>query len=811
MTESELIQQALTIVAVLVVPGLILNWVSGLRLPWAVAAAIPTTCGVVGFAGWLLSRMHVLFNLTNVGYFFAAVVGLAALWRLMFIVGRLARRRRKAKTQAETQPDAGADAEVENPRWWRQWFSNGSLFDPRWILPGAGVIAGAWVLIQRLVELYAKLPNQMLSIVQGWDVHWHASEVRYIVEEGMADSTRMGEAHNLDGKAELFYPSGWHAVAALLSDVIDVEPIAALNWMNVILPSVALPLSVALIAWRLVGNRGLVAQIAAGSSAALVICATVLYWIPTYVGMWPYLGSISMVGIVAALFMSVPAVPIRMFAAVVGFIGLVIMHPAPVTIVIVMLGLWWLFDVLWRPTRTSQRENRFVGGLLVRLRDLGLLAIAGAVGIGLLLPQLLAGVGQSGDVQAVSAYEDITWSEAWYKTFFMHTRHVGEFKGMEDWLWLLILAGFGAVALLFWRKNIWGPLFVLISALLTVNSLKALPTPWNQILDTIGGLHYGTAHRLVIPVAMFLFAYAGVGFAVLVRLAFAGFIKHRVWSKISAVLSISLAVGLVAWYQPMAVASVTKGSKWVVEGMYGSNMVNEKDLKAFDWLAKQPKAYDGLIFGEHADGYGWMYAYNALPSVSRHYLWPTLAKDAPTHKIHNSAYLIGAGNYGDPDQRNLADDAVDKLGVNYIFISPPNFWHFQHTNLELSVKTESAPGLTLVYRDGLIRIYAVNDHFTDAELTKMRSSGSPEALPPLPTKARSGQSATETELAADGSVGADSGRGVGSGSAAMKPYYHRPTKPAAPVPGEMEITERDAVERQRDDAIARNDRALLRH
>ena len=43
--------------AVLIIPGMVVNWISGLKLPWAVAASLPTTAGVVGFAGWALSRL----------------------------------------------------------------------------------------------------------------------------------------------------------------------------------------------------------------------------------------------------------------------------------------------------------------------------------------------------------------------------------------------------------------------------------------------------------------------------------------------------------------------------------------------------------------------------------------------------------------------------------------------------------------------------------------------------------------------------------------------------------------------------------
>lgn len=844
----ELAQQALIAVAAIVLPGTLVNWISGLRLPWAAAAGIPTTMGIVGFSGWVLSQLDIPFNLSTVTRAYWVFVAAALLWRMPFLtVWALGWwKARTAQTAPQPPPDeeelddagkleaaeaAGAEAaDVEAPeeaeddkaeeetaepqaaastsepkRWWQQpIFRNGGLTDPRWILPLAGVITGAWVYIARIIELYEGLKRDFSSIVQGWDVHWHASEVRFILEEGIADSTRMGEAHNLDGHAPLFYPSGWHAVTALLAQYQDLTAIEAINWMNIILPSVAIPLSVALIAWRLVGNRGLAAQIAAGFAAAIVIATPVLYWIPTYVGMWPYLGSISMTGIVAALIMSIPALPIRIFAGIIGFMGVVIMHPAPVTVVVFMVGFWWLFYQVWRPVKKPTHSNKWIGGTLVRLRDLGLLFATGGIAMVLLWPQLKSGFGQSEDVQSVTAFEDISRGESFEKTILMRTRHVGEF-GLTDWTYLLWFAGIGAVVLLVWRRNIWAPLFVVFSGLLTMNALTVFPDPWGGLLSMIGGLHYGTAHRLVIPVAMFLFAYCGVGVAVVIRIVFAGFVKHKTWRVASVCLSTIAAIWITYLIVPWAVSSVEDGSKWAIQSIYDERMVTKDDLKAFDWLAKQPHAYDAHIFGEHADGYGWMYAYNGLPAVSRHYEWPTLPANAPTHVLHNSSYLIGAGNHGDPDQRNKADEAIDKLDVNFIVLSPPNFWWFQHTNLEMGVKIDQAPGLTMVYKKNSLRIFAVNSKFTDAELNQMRNSkGSPDPLPPGPrcTKNTTDAESEDTEV----EYNEETGEPILVDK--RKVCYHRSSKP--PKGKGPDITDEDAKERLLDDGVARHEKATLR-
>ena len=52
----------------------------------------------------------------------------------------------------------------------------------------------------------------------------------------------------------------------------------------------------------------------------------------------------------------------------------------------------------------------------------------------------------------------------------MRTRHVGEF-GLTDWTYLLWFAVIGMVVVLVWRRNVWGILFLIFSALITMNAL----------------------------------------------------------------------------------------------------------------------------------------------------------------------------------------------------------------------------------------------------------------------------------------------------------------------------------------------------
>lgn len=268
--DASLWHLVLVAAVIAIVPGTIFNWIAGLKLPWAVAAAVPTTMGIVGFAGWALGQLGSTFRLGSVAMVFAVSYVLAALWRVSFLLAR---------------------RWCGHPRALRpHWRVPGGLLDPRWVLPAAGSVVGTYLLLSASIAAMEDLPRGLESIFQGWDVHWHASEVRYIVETGQADPTAMGLLRNLETHNPMYYPSGWHMMAALYVKVLHISPIAATNLTNIVLPAMVLPMGVGLLAWRMIRGRGLAAQIAAGFAAAIVPVAPVLYWVGTYVGMWPYLG-----------------------------------------------------------------------------------------------------------------------------------------------------------------------------------------------------------------------------------------------------------------------------------------------------------------------------------------------------------------------------------------------------------------------------------------------------------------------------------------------------------------------------------------
>lgn len=660
---------------VVLVPGLVVGWLSGLRLPWAAATAVPVTFSIYGLAGWLYGYVGIPFTVWSAT---AAVILIALLafgWRRLF-------------------PPVGG----RGP----------------WLLPAAGVIVGSGLIIRQALGWLESTPRGLENIVQGWDVHWHASVVAFIADEGIASATRMGELQSVESAAQMYYPVAYHAAAALVVDLTGANAIAANNLMAIVAPGIALPVSLALLAYRMVGDRGLTAQIAGGLAALTGFMIPTIMWIGQYVGAWPYLTGVAASGGVAVLFLTVPDRRTHAFATAFAFAGITQLHPSAVTTVVLIVGLYWVL------------HSR------LRLRDLGAFAATGIAGAVIVLPQIILGSGQAEEVANWNVSDEATRTESWVRAVTMDTRHVNQFYEHYDPTLILVAAGFGAVVLMVWHRNLWAPAFWGLSVWLTAHALHSFDLPVTPLLDAIAGLHYATAHRLIMPVALMTFAAAAVGLAAVIRLLtgapltllLPGAPGRRLTQALAVVLTVALGAGTVGY----SLTHYGAGAKGAFSAPRNDDrMISATDLKAWDWLAQQPKAYDGLIGGESADGIGWMYPYNGLPSLYRHYLWPTVERDSATDRQYWDADLLGEGTRTDPAAPNVVDEAVDELDMNYFVLAPWPFWPYMLPRWSQIHGLFTADGATLVYRDEEVLIFAVTDNFTDEELERMRSE-SPEPL-----------------------------------------------------------------------------------
>ena len=117
-------------------------------------------------------------------------------------------------------------------------------------------------------------------------------------------------------------------------------------------------------------------------------------------------------------------------------------------------------------------------------------------------------------------------------------------------------------------------------------------------LNVLGNLHYNTPHRLILPVVMCVVAAVAVALAAMVRLVTLAPLAARSQSTAarSAATAASVAVALVlgAVAVPAVRAETVAGAEdSFASPRSGGRMVSADDLAAFDWLATQPKAFEG--------------------------------------------------------------------------------------------------------------------------------------------------------------------------------------------------------------------------
>ena len=148
-------------------PGFLVAWVAGLRVPAAVTTALPVTFGVIGVSSWMWGVTSAPFNLWTFGVSMVLALAVAGGWRYAF--ARKARR--------------GGDVP------WHRALFPGKVEWTHWGIPFVGVAVAAWMAVTDRLSWLAQMPNGADNIVQGWDSQWHANAVRFVMETGVASST----------------------------------------------------------------------------------------------------------------------------------------------------------------------------------------------------------------------------------------------------------------------------------------------------------------------------------------------------------------------------------------------------------------------------------------------------------------------------------------------------------------------------------------------------------------------------------------------------------------------------------------------
>ena len=681
------------LLAVLVLPGLLVGLAARLPLRLALAASMPVSYGVAGLAGYLLDRIDVPWGVGSYALSTLVVIAVVALLTSLVLWVRGPRRRPRAPSPREWPGRVRAHLRAQwPPRPRHVWM---------W-LPGIASLIAAWLVGQMVITELSGTPGGIGDVFQGWDAHWHADYVRFIHDTGLASPDRAGELRYPETGKTLYYPSTWHAIAALVMSITGIGAVETYNLVQIGTLSLAFPLGVAALAWLLT-RRGFSRPVAATASAVAALATPLFPGLPfveMMVAATPSAAANGLAGLEAALVVGALANRRLIPVAALGLVGLGGVHPSAVFTAGAIVLLWWLFGGLWRPVRG-------------RLVDLATLAGIGVAGVLALLPQVLSISAEADDISAFAFQIDANRAETWGKALTLQVRHV------QDWgirWWLLGCAAVGLLALLrrfvLWPVVLWAGLVVLC-----VNAMKVFGTPMGGILRSIGSVYYNDPRRVGVAMAMLVAAVVGVGVAAVAQ-GLAGLLGRLMdpitdprgdaidGARVGVAVAACVAMG--SWTiqaAPEYAVAAGTSQRW-------GRLVDVHDLAAYRWLATQPEAYSGLIATNPDEGSGWMYATEGLPSAWRHYLFD--ASGAP-----DSTLLLGALDRAgiDPD----VDAALARLNTHYVVISPPNYWGFQKPNKHL-LELDATPGLQKVYADAQVRIFAVRAAFTPEQLQAIHDS-----------------------------------------------------------------------------------------
>lgn len=225
-------------IALLVVPGAPFAVLLGLRGAAFLGVAVAASVGVVGAASLVAPVFGLEWNLLP--------VGLAALAAALvaFGVRRWSRR--------PESPDAGRWSEL---------------------LPTAGgVAAGAALILATLLPGMVSPRNPS----QTYDALFHLNAVRWIVDTGDASPLHM--TMTTPEAASSFYPTTWHAFAALVVQATGSSPVVTANALALVVAAFVWPVACVFLVRMLFGSRPTPLALAGALSAGFAAFPHLLVW-----------------------------------------------------------------------------------------------------------------------------------------------------------------------------------------------------------------------------------------------------------------------------------------------------------------------------------------------------------------------------------------------------------------------------------------------------------------------------------------------------------------------------------------------------
>lgn len=285
------VSTALAIVLVFV-PGAAITFSIGLRGLAAVALAAPAGMTAIGVASFLAP-------LVGLPWGVLPVIGVAVVIAAIALVARLI--------------------------WWRGGIGRAARPRTGEIL----AVLGAIVVVAAQVAIVVGRPD---AISQTFDNIFHLNAVRYILETGNASplwiQTMTSGGHDISS----FYPSGWHALGALVAQLSGASIPVVSNAVTILFAAMVWPLGIVLLARTLLGSRTTVIVAAAAAAAGFASFPLLMI---EYGVLFPFMAAVAMApaalaALVSGVFGSDRPVPER-----VGWIlvclgalpGIAVVHP----------------------------------------------------------------------------------------------------------------------------------------------------------------------------------------------------------------------------------------------------------------------------------------------------------------------------------------------------------------------------------------------------------------------------------------------------------------------------------------------------
>ncbi|HZA12212.1 DUF6541 family protein [Mycobacterium sp.] len=632
----------LTALLLLILPGAIIALAARLPLPIAIAVGPALTYGVVGLAIIPFGALRIPWNGWTALFALAAVTGVAAALRV--VLGRFRDR----------------DAEARAMSLWPALAVAGGV-----VLGAALIFFAAW----RGIAAWQSIPST-------WDSVWHANTIRYILDTGQASSTHMGDLRNVETHDALYYPSAFHALAAVFSQITGAAPTTSFTLSSVATAVWLFPVSAATLTWQVLRSRTSQWRTAgcAGAAAALSASFTAIPYVELNTASMPNLAAYGIAAPTMALTVSALRHRDRIPLAVLALVGVFSVHTTGGFVVMLFVAAWWLFDGLFRPVRG-------------RVADLVTLLLIAAPALAILLPQFV-GIFKLAEIIAGHAFVTHQGKKkALFDAVFQHTRHLNDFPIQYA---LVALAAIGGLILLI--RRIWWPLAVW---LLLVVAIVYSSAPFGgfvaALIAKFSDVFYSDPRRLSAVITLLLAPMAGIALFTIVT-----WVLDRLPSRVpeptryavAAVLAIAISIGYAWHYLPR--------HRMLIGQKYDRVMIDNRDLAAFSYLATLPGAHTTLIGNGNTDGTAWMYAVADLHPLWTHYDYPV--QQGPGYQ--RFIFWVYADE-ADTDPR--VAEAVRVLNIRYVVTSTPVVRGFAVPDGLVSL--DKSRSWAKIYDNGETRIY----------------------------------------------------------------------------------------------------------